>query len=77
MRSLSVPEAELMCRMIEAVTGRPRPKNMSAKEAIGFMVPPETRANCIKLADAAMLYFVERFGVITASAAGVERISAN
>ena len=63
MRTLKLDQYELMCRLIEAGSGGERPNGMSAKQVLHTMIDDETREVYTRLADAAMLYLVERVGL--------------
>ena len=62
-------EAELLCRMIEAATGEPRPEGMTAIEAITWMTDTETYGFFTRAARAALLYIAEVKAIPTTGAA--------
>ena len=58
---------ELQCRLVEAMTGEPRPSHMTAKEAVERFMTPETRETSDELARVTALYFVECFAALMPS----------
>jgi hypothetical protein len=57
---ITLNEAELMCRMIEAATGEPRPSDMTAMQAVTQMIDGPTREMFLPATRAALLYLLEQ-----------------
>jgi hypothetical protein len=55
----SPAEAELLCRMVEAATGEPRPEGMPATDAVQRMLDAETRGFFTRVLCAVMHYISE------------------
>lgn len=62
-RTVTINEAELCVRMLEAATGETRPVLWTAEDALET-VEPELKDQIIASARAAILYFTEQAGAV-------------
>jgi hypothetical protein len=60
---LKLDEYELMCRIIEAITGEQRPSGRSPSDLLENMIDDDTREVGTKITRAATLYFLEVLSV--------------
>jgi hypothetical protein len=58
--TLKLSEAELMCRMVEAVTGEKRPERTTTKQAIEALPDKDMQGDFTRAARAAILQVMEQ-----------------